>query len=99
MPTDKSRILLVETAKGFGFGILMTILNWIVFYTLPDGDVAHALQTVLLYASKPAFLLTDFITQDGNIIVYFVLSILMGILQWTTLGFIIGYWQYRKTDK
>lgn len=94
--TNKSRIILVETAKGFGFGVLMTILNWTVFYTLPDGDVAHALQTVLVFASKPAILLTDFITQDGNIIVCFVMSILMVILQWTTLGFIIGLWGYRK---
>ena len=97
--TPKSKILIVEAAKGLGFGILMTILNWIVFYALPDGDVAHALQAVLVFASKPATLVTDFITQDGNIIVYFVLSILMVILQWTTLGIIIGYWQCRRMNR
>ena len=86
-------------AGGFGVGVLMAIMNWIFFDTLPDGPIVHATQGFLMIAGMPAQLLAVLCVQDRNIYALAVLSYVMVIFQWTVLGIIIGYWRYRKAEK
>ena len=99
MKQDNSVNLKLWVAGGFGFGVLIALMNWLLFYTLPDSPIVHAVQGVLIVVGMPAQLLTILCVQDGNIYAFTVVSYLMEIIQWTALGLIIGYWRYRKAEK
>ena len=94
--TDKSRIILAETANGFGFGVLMTTLNYLFSYILPDCEAIRAMDKVLVIASIPAELIIRYCLPP-HIYVGVVAYILLVIIQWAALGFIIGCWKHWKT--
>ena len=86
-------------AGGFVLGVLMAIMDWLFFYTLPDSPRVHSMQGFLIIVGMPAQLLTVLCVQGSNIYALTVVSYLMDIVQWTALGLIIGYWRHRKAEK
>ena len=99
MPQKHSKYIKEWTLQGFAVGVAASILHILFFYVFPDGDAIHAMQSILVIASKPAELVMRYCLPWLDLYGLAVAGPLLVILQWTALGFIIGYWQYRNSIK
>ena len=96
MTTDNYKILSAWVAKGFLFGIFMAILESLLAYCAPDIAAIRAVQIVISILHAPTMLGILPCMLCPHIYLIIVVRIVMIILQWTGIGFIIGYRQYRK---
>ena len=97
MNNDKSIILFVETAKGFGFGVFLAILQWQLAYNTQDVSSLGPILTIITILEIPALICTLPFMLSANIYVIAVMQVVMGVLQWSALGFYIGWRKYRKS--